>query len=216
MEHCEPKYTATDTNHLLYHQPTDGAPHDNTPPRVVCSTATEIIYPCPRRINGALWTEIHRDRHQSFAISPTHGRSPTRQYPPPGLYVAQRQRLFIHALEESMEHCEPKYTGTDTNHLLYHQPTDGAPHDNTPPPGLYVSQRQRLFIHALDQWSTVNRNTQGHQSFISLSVLSPTHGRSPTRQYPAVVCIIAAEIIYPCPTIIFIMASAKSKNWCFN
>ena len=53
---------------------------------------------------------------------------------PPGLYVAQRRRLFIHALEESMEHCEPKYTGTDTNHLLYHQPTDGAPHDNTPPP----------------------------------------------------------------------------------
>ena len=263
MEHCEPKYTGTDTNHLLYHQPTDGAPHDNTPP-VVCITAAEIIYPCPRIINGALWTEIHSDRHQSFAISPTHGRSPTRQYPP-GLYVAQRQRLFIHALEESMEHCEPKYTGTDTNHLLYHQPTDGAPHDNTPPglyvsqrqrlfihaleesmehcepkytgtdtnhllyhqptdgaphdntpPGLYVSQRQRLFIHALDQWSTVNRNTQGHQSFISLSVLSPTHGRSPTRQYPAVVCITAAEIIYPCPTIIFIMASAKSKNWCFN
>ena len=141
-------------------------PHTTIPPRVVCSTATEIIYPCPRRINGALWTEIHRDRHQSFAISPTHGRSPTRQYPPP--------------------------------------------------PGLYVSQRQRLFIHALDQWSTVNRNTQGHQSFISLSVLSPTHGRSPTRQYPAVVCITAAEIIYPCPTIIFIMASAKSKNWCFN
>ena len=70
--------------------------------------------------------------------------------PPPGLYVAQRQRLFIHALEESMEHCEPKYTGTDTNHLLYHQPTDGAPHDNTPP-GLYVSQRQRLFIHALEE-----------------------------------------------------------------
>ena len=165
MEHCEPKYTGTDTNHLLYHQPTDGAPHDNTPPRVVCITAAEIIYPCPRRINGALWTEIHRDRHQSFAISPTHGRNPTRQYPPPGLYV---------------------------------------------------SQRQRLFIHALDQWSTVNRNTQGHQSFISLSVLSPTHGRSPTRQYPAVVCITAAEIIYPCPTIIFIMASAKSKNWCFN
>ena len=45
----------------------------------------------------------------------------------------------------------------------------------------------------------MNRNTQGHQSFISLSVLSPTHGRSPTRQYPAVVCITAAEIIYPCP-----------------
>ena len=97
MEHCEPKYTGTDTNHLLYHQPTDGAPHDNTPPpRVVCSTATEIIYPCPRRINGALWTEIHRDRHQSFAISPTHGRSPTRQYPPPGcMYHSGRDYLSM-------------------------------------------------------------------------------------------------------------------------
>ena len=73
---------------------------------------------------------------------------PHTTIPPPGLYVSQRQRLFIHALEESMEHCEPKYTGTDTNHLLYHQPTDGAPHDNTP---------------------------------------------------PRVVCITAAEIIYPCP-----------------
>ena len=26
--------------------------------------------------------------------------------------------------------------------------------------------------------------------------ISPTHGRSPTRQYPEVVCIIVAEIIY--------------------
>ena len=215
MEHCEPKYTATDTNHLLYHQPTDGAPHDNTPPglyvaqrqRLFIHALEESMEHCEPKYTGT-------DTNHLLYHQPTDG-APHDNTPPPGLYVSQRQRLFIHALEESMEHCEPKYTGTDTNHLLYHQPTDGAPHDNTPP-GLYVSQRQRLFIHALDQWSTVNRNTQGHQSFISLSVLSPTHGRSPTRQYPAVVCITAAEIIYPCPTIIFIMASAKSKNWCFN
>ena len=165
MEHCEPKYTATDTNHLLYHQPTDGAPHDNTPPRVVCSTATEIIYPCPRRINGALWTEIHRDRHQSFAISPTHGRSPTRQYPPRVVCITAAEIIYpcprringalwteihrdrhqsfaispthgrsptrqypprvvcitaaeiIYPCPRSMEHCEPKYTGTPIIHL---------------------------------------------------------------------------------------------------
>ena len=85
------------------------------PPRVVCITAAEIIYPCPRRINGALWTEIHRDRHQSFAISPTHGRSPTRQYPPRVVCITAAE--IIYPCPRSMEHCEPKYTGTPIIHL---------------------------------------------------------------------------------------------------
>ena len=149
MEHCEPKYTGTP----IIHHPVGFITNPRTEPHTTiprgCMYHSGRNYLSMPKINGALWTEIHRDTNHS---------SPCR---------------------------------------FYHQPTDGAPHDNTP--RLYVSQLQRLFIHAQDQWSTVNRNTQGHQSFISLSVLSPTHGRSPTRQYPAVVCITAAEIIYPCP-----------------